>query len=243
MAGLSLLQLEPRSARRIRLLFSKSLAVGAYTSTAYYAVTCTDGSGASPSVVAALAVTDSPSAVEIALSNDLAPGGSYTVSAVAVPAQDASTTPPGTELPLRQPERPAGPSQELSADTLLAFLFGSDVVFQEDFLETSAGDLARISGAENVRQALARAMLSDGLPHDSAYGGHPREYVDGPAGALGTLPGKEQRALLRDDRVKRVRSVKIEDSDPSAPERAIISADVELIGGLAVNTQVQIKAS
>lgn len=243
MAGLSLLQLEPRSVRRIRLLFSKSLAVGAFTSTSFYTVTCTDGSGASPTVVAALAVPDSPNAAELALSNDLAPGGAYVVSAIAVPALDASTTPPATELPLRQPERPAGPSQAISAEDVLAFAYGSDIVFQGDFLETADGDLAKQSGAENVRSALAQAMVSNGLPHDRSYGAHPREYVDGPAGALGTLPGKEQRALLKDDRVKRVRSVTIQDFDPLNPSRAIINAEVELIGGISVEAQASIKAS
>lgn len=242
MAGLSLLQLEPRSARRIRLLFSKSLAVGAFTSTAFYTVMCTDGGGASPGISAALAVPNTPSAVELALDIDLAPGAAYVVSAVAVPAGDASTTPPGTQVPLRQPERPTGPSEELSTDALLAFAYGSDIVFQSDFLETADGDLARVSGTENVRSALSRNMMSDGLPHDTSYGGHPREYVDGPAAALGTLPGKEQRSLLRDDRVKRAR-VSIEDFSRTDTARAILNAEVELIGGAQVSTQVAIKAS
>lgn len=243
MAGLFLLQLEPRSVRRIRLLFSSPLAVGAFTTPSLYTVTCTDGSGASPTVVAALAVPDSPAAAELALSNDLAPGGAYTVSAVAVPALNATTTAPGTELPLRQPERPAGPSQAISAEDVLAFAYGKDIVFQSDFLETADGDLAKQSGAENVRSALVHAMVSDGLSHDSTYGAHPREYVDGPAAALGTLPGKVQRALLRDDRVKRVRSVKLEDFNSADPGKAIITADVELIGGVTVTSQTAIKAS
>ncbi len=243
MAGLSLLSLEPRSARRIRLLFSKNLAVGAFTSTSFYTVTCIDGAGASPPVVAALAITDTAYAAELALSTDLVPGGSYVVSAVAVPAQDASTTPPGTELPLRQPQRLEGPSQELSADALSAFFFGADIQFQGDFLETANGDLARVIGTENVRGALARTMVSDGLVHDPSYGSHVREYVDGPAGALGTLPGKVQKALLRDDRVKRIRSVKLQDFDSAHPEQAIIDAQVDLIGGLPIDAQAPIKAS
>ena len=243
MAGLSLNSLEPRSARRIRLLFDKTLAVGAFTSTSFYAVTCTDGAGASPSVVAALAVPNSPYAVELALSTDLVPGGAYVVSAVAVPAADATTTPPGTELPMRQPERPPGPSQSVSPADVMAFVYGSDIVWQEDFLETADGDLATVSGVENVRGALVRAVTSDGLAHDPTYGAHPREYVDGPAGMLGTLPGKVQRALLRDDRVKRVRSVTIEDFDPNDRAKAVLNSDVELVGGLSVSSNTPLKVS
>src|SRR6185369_9525815 len=100
MAGLSLLSLEPRSLRRIRLVFSKTLAAAAFTSTSYYSVTSVDSSGASPGVVAALAVPDSPYVAELAVSLDLAPGGIYTVATNGVPAMDASTTETPTTLTL-----------------------------------------------------------------------------------------------------------------------------------------------
>lgn len=241
MAGLSFISIEPRSARRVRLLFDKNLAVGAFTSTSFYTVLCTDGAGVDPAVAAALAVPNVPFAVELALADDLAPGGSYTVSAVAVPAVDASTTPSGSTLPMFEAERPPGPSESVSADALATFIFGADPAFQEDFLETADGDMARIVGQENAKAALVRAMVSDGLCHDPTYGAHPREYVDGPAGTIGTFPGKVQRALLRDDRVKRARAV-IEDFDRSNPERVIVNAQVELIGGVRVDARNAVKA-
>ena len=240
MAGLNLNALEPRTVRRVRLLFSKNLAAGAFTSTAYYTVTCTNGAGVSPGISAALMVPGTAYAVELALASDLVPGGTYTVSAVAVPAADASTTDPGSELSLFQPERPPGPTDTVSPDAVAAFLFGVDPTFQGDFLETADGDLARISGMENAKAALVRAMVSDGLCHDPTYGAHPREYIDGPAALLGTFPGKVQRALQRDDRVKRSRTV-IEDQDPARPQQAIINAQVELIGGIPIQAQAPIK--
>jgi hypothetical protein len=240
-AGLSFVSIEPRSARRIRLLFDKNLAVGAFTSTAFYTVDCVDGAGVDPAVSAALAVPNVPFAVELALADDLAPGGSYTVSAVAVPAADATTTAPGSTLPLFQAERPPGPVADVSPDALATFIFGADPTFQQDFLETADGDLARVSGQENAKAALVRAMVSDGLCHDPTYGAHPREYVDGPAGTIGTFPGKVQKALLRDDRVKRARVV-IEDADQSNPDRAIINSQVELIGGVRVDARNTVKA-
>ena len=59
----------------------------------------------------------------------------------------------------------------------------------EDYVETSAGDLATVGGLDNVQAALTRRMASDGLPWDDTYGAKPRRYIDGTPGALPALRG------------------------------------------------------
>ena len=56
-----------RHERRLRLVFSNSLGAGAFSTLTWYTIT-SDGTAASPSVVAAYAVANSPQVVELHLS-------------------------------------------------------------------------------------------------------------------------------------------------------------------------------
>ena len=55
--AIALANVQIRHERRVRLIFSAALAVGAFTSTAPYTVTSLSGEAASPTVVAALTVS------------------------------------------------------------------------------------------------------------------------------------------------------------------------------------------
>src|SRR5262245_28735780 len=97
-----------RHERRIRLVFTNTLDMSAFTSVSYYSVTSIDGSAASPSVVRAFAVGNSPNVVELQLSLDLVQGAAYRVSAVSVLAIDATTTPNPSNVTVRMAREQTG---------------------------------------------------------------------------------------------------------------------------------------
>ena len=87
--SIALTAVDPRSQRRVRLVFSHALSVGAFSSLAFYSVT-SDGAGVSPAVNGAFLVPSSPNVVELSVTEDLLDGAQYTVSAVGVPATDST---------------------------------------------------------------------------------------------------------------------------------------------------------
>lgn len=195
-----------RSDRRLRLVFSQTLASGAFgVSPTFYTVTCTDGRGVSPLVVAAMAVSGSPAVVDLALGSSLVTGSSYTVSAVAVPAADLSVTPGGTLERFRYGVVDVLKNAEPIVSNRALLLYGTDFIWNGvDFQETPTGDLDRVKGTANVTMALYRATETKGLPWDRNWGVDAREYVDSPTGAIGTLKGALSSQLLRDPRVRSV---------------------------------------
>jgi hypothetical protein len=192
-------------ARRVRLVFDLAVTSAAFlpANLAFYGATCLNSAGASPGIVAAMAVLSSPQVVELQLSVDLAPGGTYEFTAVGVPGADASTTPPGSAAALAVPgDRPKLlPPVGGIADTD-AWVYGVDLAAEDgDFALAASGDLAVISGPPLVRRDLTMMLMSDGVAWDPSYGLKPREYVDGAAGSLLTIRGKAIAQVLLDDRV------------------------------------------
>ena len=195
----TLLGVVVRHERRLRLRFDTELAAAAFQRMSFYRVTNTDGRGASPDVVGALVVGADLHQVELALGGDLVDGALYEVAVVAVPASDASTTTGSVALRPGEPTRPAGGALEDDAERLL---YGVDLVHDgSDYVEADDGDLATVSGEQNLEGAIVRRLSSDGLPWDRRYGAGPRRYVDGSPGALPTLRGMLVKEALIDDRV------------------------------------------
>lgn len=203
---IELISIVVRNERRLRLVFSAPLAFGAFgtPAPAYYVIDNEDGAAPSPGVNAAILVIGAVTNVELALDTDLATGALYRVRAIGVPAQDASTSTSASD----QRFRPGTPQQQTNVEPKVndqdLLLFGRDLVFQGDYVETAEGDLEVISGLPNAQAALKRRML--GAPHPWApdYSPRARQYVDAPFSLLGSLRSRLEAQALRDDRVKSV---------------------------------------
>lgn len=218
-----------RHERRVRLVFTNTLAAGAFgaPAPAAYSIVNVDGKGPDPNVKAALIVSGSANVVELALEHELVKGALYTISAVGVPAVDLTTTPGGSTLQVRWGVTAKAENIEPLArerDDLLYFI---DLLWTgDDFQETPLGDLDRVSGRANVTKALQRGAEACGLPWDPTWGGFLREYVDSPSTIGGTLKGSITAQMLRDPRVK---SVKIKHE--IAGDKTFIYADPVLYSG------------
>ncbi len=221
-----------RHEQRIRLIFTNSLAAGAFGAPApsYYTVTCDTGGGVDPDVQAAFVVPNSPGVVELGLQNPLVKGALYTVKAEGVPALDTSTTAGGTQLQFRWSLTAPKTNVETTVDGRKRLLYGVDLIWnEEDFQESANGDLDQTDGPANVSKALNRAVEANGVPWDASYGAGAREFVDSPSILGGTLKGSISAQILKDPRVKEVKmSHLIED------EKTFIFADPILISGEAV---------
>lgn len=217
--------------RRIRVLFTNTLASSAFTSTSYYTVTSLDGATSSPAVVRAFAVASSPHVVELQLADDLVQGAAYTISAVGVPATDLSTTPNPSETGVRmgrEPQAGTAATARGPITVLEELLFGRDARWTgSDFAEAPSGDLDEISGLELMETDLTRRGLSNGLPWDPAFGLHAREFVNGSPTGMRTLRGRAIAQLLQDDRVASADA----EVDLSNPEEPILEMRPTLIGG------------
>lgn len=228
-----------RHERRVRVIFDGALAGAAFTSSSYYAISSQDGAGPNPGV-SPIIVANVTNVVELALDADLIDGGLYLLTVTNVPAVDAST-PSGSQL-FRFSSAPGTVDTEVSPDDVDALLYGDDCVWTgADYLETPAGDLAGQSGPEVVQADLVAGFLSDGLPWDPTFGGHPRKYIDGSALTMPTLQGSLKRFALSDDRVKTADVAFIPDPDNAA---ATFDIDCKLIGdGDSVSVPVRVSTS
>ncbi|HEU4729978.1 MAG TPA: hypothetical protein VFT22_18905 [Kofleriaceae bacterium] len=234
--AIQLLTLTYRTPRRIRLQFSTTLAAGAFAA-GLYTVTNTDSKGASPGVVAALVVPNSPETVELALSLDLVSDAAYSVTGTNVPAVDLSTV-TGTQA-LQTPGVPLSPSAVVNPGDSQALLYGTDIVWDgTDFVEDATGDLARVSGLANARQALLRLPVADALLWDPDYAPRTREFVDATPGSLPELRSLLERAYLRDDRVKLVRV-----TPTTSIGQAVLQVNATLIGDVLASVQADVPLS
>lgn len=242
--SISLVAVDPRSNRRLRLAFSETLAAGAFAATAFYSVSCTDGVGVTPTVVAVFALPGSGNVCEIALGDDLTDGAAYSVSAVGVPASGGGTTPADSTLTFRRGVILQSPrAADTPADDILTEVYGEDLVWLDgDMAEDASGDLATIGGVENVDAALARRIESDGLDWDENYGGKLRQFVDGPAASAGEMRGICTRQLLRDDRVLRA-STTILTADLDYPEETRVECAYKLVGDLESSTTAGVRTA
>lgn len=222
-----------RHERRVRLVFSSALAVGAFTSTSYYTVTSQDGLGASPGVQAVIQVPDSPAVAELQLDADLVQGGLYRFSAVAVPAADLSVTPDPSELDalFGQKAEPGAAATAPVAPEAEVVLYGRDLHWNsDDFEENAEGDLARLEGAPLVQRDLTARALSEGLPWDPTYGAKPRGYVDGAGASLRSLRSAVVAQTRADDRVSEASAT----LDLEADAGPTIAVKAKLVGGQTV---------
>lgn len=227
--AISLSTVVVRHERRVQLVFSTALASGAFTTLSLYTLANLDSLATDPTVVAAFIAPGNPNAVELALGVGIASGVLYSISAIGVPALDASVTPAGSTLPLRTGNAVGDPNAEVNADDTLALLFGVDIVHDGvDYVEDATGDLATISGPANGAQAVLKRLLSEGVSWNPSYGGKPRQYVDGAPGELPTLKGELLRQAYLDDRVKKVTSELLPDA--SDPAVATIRHTVQFVG-------------
>lgn len=203
-----------RSPRRVRLVFSNTLAAGAFTTLSYYEITPSNDVGVSVEVLQALVVADSANNVELAVSQDLTPGVPYLVSAVGVPAIDLSVTPNPSELTFQLGEPLRQANVEPAASELDVLLYGRDIIWTgEDFLESPDGDLASIAGVANLQASVQRRMNGEGLYWDPSYGPNVRSYVDAPSPSAATLKLQLERNAMLDDRVALAKATYTQGSD------------------------------
>lgn len=229
-----------RSSRRIRLEFSTPLAAGAF-STSWFSLVCEDSSTSDPAVVAALAVpgADLGKYVEIAVDRDLAEDGQYTLTvAPGVPALDATTAAGASQFFLI-PTSPRAPSDTYTANDITNIIFREDIAHDPDqgMIEGPDGDLATLTGAENVRATVERGLLSRGLPH-RLWGANLRAQVDAPSPLIRSLRGIAERQIRRDDRVTACVAEPIELGDGEVA----IRAQIDLIGQIKTNIERPLRA-
>ncbi|MGH7298100.1 MAG: hypothetical protein ACRELB_24385 [Polyangiaceae bacterium] len=222
----TLLTAVARHERRVRLVFDGALAAAAFTTAGLYSLA--GGDGTTVPVAGLVGLVGMPNQLDLALGADLQVGGVYTVSASGVPAADGTTTPQGTTASVRLAAAPATPvDAEVTPQDITDLLYGVDLMWSgTDYVESSAGDLATVGGADNVQAALTRRMASEGLPWDDTYGAKPRRYIDGTPGALPALRGTLVAQALADDRVKTAGAA-LETVDPTTSQYDVT---VTLIG-------------
>jgi hypothetical protein len=190
-----------RHERRVRLFFTEALAAGAFTSTTYYAIQNQDSLGASPAVLGALIVPNSPNCVELLLADELVKGAIYVASVAAVPG--VLTTATGSERFRFGATTNAPSNSEPAVSDLELVRFGRDLLWQDgDYLETVDGDLATIAGRANAQGAIERRLFADGLVWAPQYGPNAEEYVDATPGSMGTLRGSLIQQVVADRRFK-----------------------------------------
>jgi hypothetical protein len=224
---LALSSIYVRSPSRLRLSYTQPLGYGAAVAS-WFSLACLDSSTADPVVRVVYGVSYSATELELALTFDLAQGGSYQLTSLAgIPDADGGFSElevTGFRVPIARP----APSPSLSANDVGALLYGVDLLHDRgDFVETADGDLAVISGPDNAIGAIVRIGLSDGLPYDSTYGAKLRKYVDAPSPSAKAARGDLEKAIRRDDRVKRVVAAVAPDANDGD---LTIQGDVTLIG-------------
>jgi hypothetical protein len=219
-----------RHERRLRLVFSSPLGSGAFNPNPY-ALTSLDAKALAPAVRAALIVADNSANVELTLGGDLVPGAAYRVTCTAVPALDGLSSYTGTgpfSLGFAQSEADKEVQNELDA-----VIYGRDLWWDgQDLREGIDGDLALVTGSDNVHDALTRRLASGPLLYDSTYSPRLRDFVDGPATGLGSVKGAILSSLRLDDRVKGVKvDVRFDDANSAT---AWVDVSVTLVGDQAL---------
>lgn len=229
--SITLLTVEIRNERRVRLVFTNTLSGGAFGAPApgFYTLTCVDGRAVDPSVDAALIVGGNPSVVELVLGDSIIKGVQYNLSAIGVPATDASVTDSGAVTSLIWGLYQAPANVEPALRNKRRLIYGVDILWNgADFQETATADLESVEGPPNVTKALNKRVMTN--PGDVSwapdYGAGARNFVDSPSSAAGTLSGSVSSQLLQDPRVK---SLKV--SHEISDEKTFLYADPVLVSG------------
>jgi hypothetical protein len=225
---IALLSAVARHERRVRLVFDGPLAPAAFTSTGLYAVV--QAGGMAVPVAGLVGIIGMPNQVDLALGADLSANVSYGVTASGVPAADGSTTPPGTAATVTLAAPPlVSADAEVTPDDVVEALYGVDLVWgSNDYVEDAAGDLATVTGPENVKAALMRRFASDGLPWDDTYGAKPRRYIDGSPLVVPSQRGVLVRQARLDDRVRAARAMFSSDASEFDVSVQLIGDDIAL---------------
>lgn len=202
-----------RSPYRVRLGIDGGVVSGSLVAS-LYAVTSLDGIGASPVVSGVLAVPGG-AFVELALSVPLAEGGRFRFTATAVPTAASPYT--GSEDVLTPTRATVPASAPIGSNSFDRVLYGVDLLsLSGDLVESQDGDLAEITGLENVRTSLARRLVANGLPYDPTYGAKAREYVDAPSPSAADLAGDLTSQATQDPRItKAATTLNLGDSEAS----------------------------
>ena len=219
--SISLVSTIVKHERRVRLVFDNILAAGAFGTSAatlaLYSLVNQDGLGPATNITAAFVVASSPAAVELSFGADLAQGALYQIGLASVPCTDASTCSTtsqfrfGAQLQTRA-------NQDVPLDDYASLLYGVDILHNGlDFVETTQGDLATVSGLSCVQLGLRRRCLFAGLTWDPTFGANPRQYVDGVQGAIAGLGPQLERQVLSDDRVKAAAATLYVSNTPVTP--------------------------
>ena len=199
--AISLISIEPRGLRRVRCVFSNTLAAGAFVASKY-ALT-SNGVGVAPGVAAAIIVAASAAHVELTLDSDFVQGGSYTLTCTAVPAADASTFTGSQSFYYGDTRAPENVERKQFDSTVA--LFGRDLIWNGlDYVEAITGDLETIEGEKNAEGAIERRLHASGLLWDRNYGAYADDFVDAPSGEASTLHGALVRQVMLDDRAEDV---------------------------------------
>lgn len=191
------------SSTRIRLIFNEALAAGAFVA-ALYSISDVSLNSGGPTVKAALAIASANSQVELVLGSPFASGHGYAVNCAAVPGIDSTTftgsLPFAFSVP-NSPQQNVEPQKNTSDD----WAFGRDLVHTGpggDYLEDASWDLVPVGGLPNVQGAIARRVVSYGLPWDQTYGPRLDDDVDGPNATSAPATGRIRANILSDDRVQ-----------------------------------------
>lgn len=222
---------EPRGRRRLRLVFDESLDVAAFVP-ALYTVTCTDGAGPSPGVVATYIVLGCPNTVELALSEDLVDGGLYSVVAASVPSVGGNTA--TGQHPVRIGEVRSRPTEGPAMRDSLRSFFGEDLVWDGDFVEKPDGDLATCSGLDVIEAQARTCVESSGPLWAPSRGARIRQFVDGSPHMLPQAMAKAVREVGKDDRLLQV-SGELADNE--------IQLTIRTVGDQLLSVSAQTKAA
>lgn len=213
--AIALVSLELRGSRRVRAIFTGALGSGAFTSTSYYSVTASDG-GLNPlHVVAVFAIANSSNAVEMALDTELTGGSLYSIAFAAVPGADASTF-TGSQLIRQALDLQALPNVEPETQDVNLLLYGRDLLFRGDFVQSPSGDLATVAGRPNWLGAMGRRFGSEGVNWDPTYGARADEAVEAPAPLAPAFAGSLAAQARLDDRTSQASvSLQLSSLDPA----------------------------
>ena len=109
----------------------------------------------------------------------------------------------------------------------------TDIAHNKDLLRAADGDLDKITGIENVKQALFRRMMTTpgSLVHRPLYGVGIKSWQNAPFSldSQRSLAKKIQEQFQRDFRVNEVTSVRVIQDD-DIPGKVVVFVKVKIIG-------------
>lgn len=111
--------------------------------------------------------------------------------------------------------------------------FGTDIAFKADFITTASGDLDKVTGLANFKEAILRRLVTypGSLIHRPTYGVGIQKYL----GKLNSLSAKQSLAkniqdqIQEDPRTEAVTGVQVIETDDN-PYRLVIIVRVKPIG-------------